>query len=164
MIRLVIQYPPPGDNILANMAKLSSEIPKAIKRGLDYGLQFVVGRIKADRLSGIGPYPPDQHRLGQRTGLLSDSLNATPAVISGTSVIATIDNPVIYAGVHEFGATIVAKTSKGLRFQIDGKWIIAKQVTIPERMPVRYGFSEPSNTAVIQEAIMYEVEQTVNAV
>lgn len=38
-----------------------------------------------------------------------------------------------YAGVHQFGATIVAKTPKGLRFKIGNQWIRKRQVTIPAR-------------------------------
>lgn len=38
-----------------------------------------------------------------------------------------------YAGTHQFGATIVAKTPKGLRFRIGNAWITKRQVTIPAR-------------------------------
>jgi phage gpG-like protein len=38
-----------------------------------------------------------------------------------------------YAGVHQFGATITAKTPKGLRFKIGNQWIRKRQVTIPAR-------------------------------
>lgn len=43
----------------------------------------------------------------------------------------------VYARTHQFGddRTIKAKTSKGLRFMVNGKWVIKKKVkvTIPER-------------------------------
>ena len=38
-----------------------------------------------------------------------------------------------YAAIHEFGGTIKPKNGKYLKFQINGKWIFAKQVTIPKR-------------------------------
>lgn len=48
----------------------------------------------------------------------------------------------IYASTHQLGAknrriTIRAKTSKGLVFQVDGKWIRKKQVTVKVNIPAR---------------------------
>jgi len=40
---------------------------------------------------------------------------------------------VIYAGPHQTGATIVAKTAKGLRFEIEGAWVTRQSVTLPRR-------------------------------
>lgn len=40
----------------------------------------------------------------------------------------------VYAGVHQDGATIEPKAPGGrLRFQIAGKWVFARKVTIPPR-------------------------------
>lgn len=38
-----------------------------------------------------------------------------------------------YAAVHQFGATIRAKTAKGLRFRIGDRFVIKRQVTVPAR-------------------------------
>lgn len=38
-----------------------------------------------------------------------------------------------YAAVHQLGATITAKTPKGLRFRIGNAWVTKRQVTIPAR-------------------------------
>jgi len=48
----------------------------------------------------------------------------------------------IYAATHQLGAknrriTIRAKTSKGLVFQVDGRWIRKKQVTVRINIPAR---------------------------
>ena len=42
---------------------------------------------------------------------------------------------VVYAAVHQFGATIVPKTARALRFRLglDGRMVFAKSVTIPAR-------------------------------
>lgn len=40
---------------------------------------------------------------------------------------------VLYAAVHQFGATIRAKGSGHLKFQVGGRWASKKQVTIPAR-------------------------------
>lgn len=42
------------------------------------------------------------------------------------------DEPYL-CGDHEKGGTIKPKNGKYLRFQIDGKWIMARSVTIPAR-------------------------------
>lgn len=48
----------------------------------------------------------------------------------------------VYAGTHQLGAknrriTIKAKTSKGLVFQMEGRWIRKKQVTVRINIPAR---------------------------
>lgn len=52
---------------------------------------------------------------------------------------AEVGTNVIYAGRHQFGdkrpITIKAKTSKGLRFKIGGRWITKKQVKV--QIPAR---------------------------
>jgi len=40
---------------------------------------------------------------------------------------------VLYAAVHQLGATITAKSGDGLRFRIGDSWITKKSVTIPAR-------------------------------
>lgn len=39
----------------------------------------------------------------------------------------------IYAAIHQFGGTIRAKTSRGLRFRIGDRWSTKRQVSIPAR-------------------------------
>lgn len=47
------------------------------------------------------------------------------------------ENTLAYQLVHEFGKKIVPKKAKALRFEIDGKVIYVKSVTIPARPFVR---------------------------
>lgn len=51
-----------------------------------------------------------------------------------TNELAEVGTNVIYAGRHQFGdkkpLVIKAKTAKGLRFQIGGRWITKKQVKV----------------------------------
>jgi phage gpG-like protein len=51
----------------------------------------------------------------------------------GKTVTGRVGSPVVYAAIHEYGGVIKAKSGKFLVFQIDGKWIRTKQVTIPKR-------------------------------
>jgi hypothetical protein len=156
-LEVKLTVPSASQAVLQKMSGLQSEMPKAIKRGLDSGLQFAVGRIKTDRLSGQGPYDPSEHRLGERSGVLRSSLIANPAVISGNTVTGSIDVGTPYAYTHEYGATITARNAPFLVFKIEGKWIRTKKVVIPERAPFRTGLQE--NLKTIQEDISHEWEQ-----
>ncbi len=40
---------------------------------------------------------------------------------------------VVYAGIHQFGGKIKAKTAKGLAFRVGGKFVRVKSVTMPAR-------------------------------
>ena len=44
---------------------------------------------------------------------------------------AKVGTNVVYAPVHEFGATIIPKTAKFLRFKVGGRWVRTKKVIIP---------------------------------
>ena len=56
-----------------------------------------------------------------------------------TASSLTLSNPMVYAAIHQFGGQI--KGNPWLRFQINGKWVTASQVTIPARpfFPVESG-------------------------
>jgi phage gpG-like protein len=76
-------------------------------------------------------------KTGGRTlldrGTLRNSITAT-----ATDSTAQAGTALKYAGIHQFGGTIRAKTSKGLRFKGAGKWANKREVTIPGRpfMPI----------------------------
>lgn len=82
------------------------------------------------------PWPPsiaaDEGRRtlidkGRRGGLMgSFSYQADEAgVVYGTNIL--------YAAIHQFGGTIVAKKAKALRFRIGKRWLQVQKVTIPAR-------------------------------
>lgn len=48
-----------------------------------------------------------------------------------------------YAMAHQRGMTITAKTPKGLRFKIGGRWVRKNSVTLPKRMMVPEGTLGP---------------------
>jgi hypothetical protein len=102
-----------------------TEFPQAIKRGMNRSLAIVSGRIQLSRLTGKGPFPVVEHRLGERTGQLKLRTRATPAQIkaagSTVEVVGAIGSSVKYAAYNEFGTR---KT--------------------PERAPFRTGIRENS--------------------
>jgi phage virion morphogenesis protein len=71
------------------------------------------------------------------TGRLKNSIKS----IASESGFAVGTNT-IYARTHQLGekgrtVTIRAKTSKGLVFQVDGKWVRKKKVTVHIKIPAR---------------------------
>lgn len=62
------------------------------------------------------------------TGRLAGSL--THEVIGDGVMVGT---DVLYAAVHQFGATITAKTDQGLMFRIGDQFVRKQSVTIPQR-------------------------------
>ena len=62
------------------------------------------------------------------TGRLRNSIT-----FAATDTAATIGTNVRYAAIHQFGGTITAKTSKGLRFKGSNGWANVQSVVIPAR-------------------------------
>lgn len=154
-----VVIPPESQSLIRGLSMFSTEVPQAIKRGMDRGMQIVRGKIQETRLSGQGPYPPAEQRLGERTGQLKGSLRAEPAVVAGNTITASIGTPVIYGKVHEFGMTIYPRSAKYLVFQIEGKTIFASKSVIPERAPVRTGVIE--NMRFITDEIAAELTRSM---
>jgi phage gpG-like protein len=158
-VDIKVDLPPESQALIRGFQKLPDEVPQAIKRGMDRALQIVRGRIQENRLSGIGPYPSGERRLGEVTGLLRGSVRAEPAVIQGNQVVGSIGTNVIYGRVHEFGMTIYPRVAKYLVFKIAGKTIFAKRSVIPERAPFRTGVTE--NVDFIAGEISGEIEKSL---
>jgi len=152
-VTIEIELPPESQALIKRFDSMPEELPKAIKRGMDRALQIVAGRIVAKRLTGTGPFPPAEHRLGQRTGFLSRETRATLAVIRGNEVTGAIGTPVIYGRVHEFGfqGAVRGRSKKGKPF--------TRQMRIPERAPFRTGINE--NADYIAGEIASEIEDTL---
>lgn len=96
-------------------------------------------------------YGGDPSNLQSRNPVLSKSFQLTV-----TPSQATVSNPMIYAGVHQFGATITPKNAKFLSWVTgDGKRVFVKKVTIPARpfFPVdRSGNLTPAAEKLIVDA------------
>lgn len=70
--------------------------------------------------------------VGGQTLVDSGRLRASITHRPGPTAVEVGTN-VGYAGTHQFGATIAAKTPKGLRFRIGNAWVTKRAVTIPAR-------------------------------
>ena len=82
--------------------------------------------------------------LNVRSGALRDSVHQE-VLSAPDGVFAVVGTDLIYAAIHEYGGIIVPQTAAALRFAIDGKWIFAKQVTMPERSYLRSTLAEEAD-------------------
>ncbi len=104
---ITIQLSPNAIALSEKFKRAPQEFPQAIKRGMTRALAVVSGRIQERRLTGHGPFPVTEHRLGERTGQLKLRTQATPAEITSegtqTVVEGAIGSSVFYAAFNEFG-------------------------------------------------------------
>lgn len=70
--------------------------------------------------------------LRVRTGRLRASL-VSRVEPHGRSWQARVGTPVRYGRVHEFGATIVPRRARVLRFEVEGQRVFARRAVIPAR-------------------------------
>jgi phage gpG-like protein len=98
-----VELPEDARSLIKGLEAFPEKIVLALKRGIDKALPEVASKIQADRLTGQGPFPIEEHMLGVRSGQLRQSVRFTAGVIDGDTVIASIGSPLRYAAVHEFG-------------------------------------------------------------
>lgn len=142
-------------------------LKRVVAKGLTRGTLLLVGQIQAKHLTGKGPFPVAQHKLGVISGRLRQSLRGTPARIEGDNVVSSIGTVVSYARAHEFGfsgrvnvraheVTMTSlfgkKLSEPLRFS---RLASTRQVKIPERRPIRAGIE--ANGELLNREIAREV-------
>ncbi len=140
---------------------------RAVARGMQRGTLLIAGRIQKDRLSGKGPFPVAQQKLGVVTGRLSQSVRGTQPQSSGDAVTTSIGTNVKYAAAHEFGfkgevnvkaheVTMTKlfgrKLKEPLRFS---RLAARRKVNIPERRPFRAGIEE--NIGLLEREVSLEV-------
>jgi hypothetical protein len=139
---ITIQLSPSAIALTDKFRSMPQELPQAIKRGMTRGLLIVAGRIQERRLTGRGPFPVTEHRLGERTGQLKLRTHSTEATIQSTGEQATVSgaigSSVKYAAYQEFGTR---KT--------------------PERAPFRTGIAE--NVKFIGQEIESEIMKSLKA-
>lgn len=147
-IRIVLTPP----DLLQRLRNAPAAVPRAIAQEMNLQNQLTIGHIVQRRMTGKGPFPPSEGRLGVKTGRLRGSLRATAAVVQGQTITSAIGTNVKYAGIHEFGGTIpayviTARNKKSLRFVIGGKVLFRKSVNhpateIPARAPIFRGIED----------------------
>lgn len=84
------------------------------------------------------------------TGTLRRSIHSETAEKSGSRVRVLVGTDLEYAAMQEFGGTIVPKSARRLVFEVDGKKVFARKVTIPAHPYLRPAFDEQKGEAVRQ--------------
>lgn len=160
-----------AQSVIARLKRMPAALAPAIARGMDKANQLAIARIQSAHLTGRGPFPPPQQRLGIVTGRLRASVNASPAQVNSDTITSAIGSNVIYAAIHEFGGRIhhPARRAK-VRLRTDARGNLVRQlansnlatfassahkrakeietdvpaydVEMPERMPFRAGIRE----------------------
>ncbi len=155
----------------------------AIAAAMDRTNEETVGYTVAKHLTGAGPFPVAEHRLGVGRaiggGRLRNSLRPELAQIAGTTVLSSIGTNVRYAGVHEFGFdgmvsvrkfTRVNRSRDVYRPRKDGKGVTkdviaagfstvrahTMKMNMPARAPIETGIRErvPQYSSAISAAIL----------
>lgn len=132
---LEIELSPEAVNLIERYRAMPQTIARAVADGLDeaiHGTDGVLDTIKVQRLTGQGPFPVEDHRLGVRSGQLRQSVYGTPAVISGDNVSASVGSPVFYAKIHEEGAVYSRRSKPGkVRLRLDRHGNLVRQDRFP---------------------------------
>lgn len=143
--------------LTSNAAELGRELGQfrglalqQMASAMDLENQGTIRHIAQNKLSRRGA-----KTLGVVTNRLRGSLRAARTSVSSSGIEGAIGTNVEYAGVHEYGATIKAKNKPYLRFNIGGRWVQKKSVTIPARPFLSTGIQERESnySAALSKAI-----------
>lgn len=114
-----------GDDKLRNgISQTAKKLPGRVYNSVVQACLLVEVRAKTYHLAG--------HTLKARTHRLQQSVKSMVRR-EGRKIVGRVGSPVVYAAIHEFGGIIKPKNAKYLVFQIEGKWIRTKKVTMPKR-------------------------------
>lgn len=105
-----------------------------INKALSYTGMQLIGYIQENKLSG--------QVLKVRSNKLRGGLALKQTIDDNNRKKVIMTSAVGYALIHEFGGTIRPKKAGALTFQVDGNWIRAKVVDMPERAYIRPSISE----------------------
>ena len=124
----MIDFKLTGDGqVLAGLVRAEGEAVRRVRETVVVQTLKLSRHIKEQKLTG--------QVLKVRTGTLRRSIGHT-IDDTGSAITGQVSTPVKYAPLHEFGGTVKAriveaKRAKALRFQVGGKTVFAKRVSIP---------------------------------
>lgn len=120
MIRLALH---PPDLSTGPLVRLETRLPAILRESLERALEDGL-RTARDRMGHGGP----QVRSGRLLRSLGWNITGSGDQIQGELYA---DTP--YAGAQEYGATILARRANYLKFQVQGRWVQVRRVTLPAR-------------------------------
>ncbi len=128
-VQIKIELTPAAQKIVANLQTLPAQIMAAVAGAMDKANQLAIAKIQRDHLTGRGPYPPEQHKLGIVTNRLRGSVNASAAEVQGQQVVSAIGSNVVYAKIHEFGGRIkIQARNAKVRLKTDARGNLIRQL------------------------------------
>jgi hypothetical protein len=80
-----------------------AQIREALLRGVEAGNLQLLARIQKERLTGSGPFPVSQKRLGVVSGRLRRSMRFSRPTFDRGILRTSVGTNVVYFGKHEFG-------------------------------------------------------------
>jgi len=158
-----IQLTEQAKALIARMETLPARALTAVAGAMDRENLLTIAHIQRAHLTGVGPFPPEQHKLGVRTNRLRNSVTASSASVEGQRVDSAIGSNVIYAAVHEFGARIhhEARETK-VRLRIDARGSLVRQLNHPH-LAVFAGRTHKRAKEVSAQVGAYDVEMPERA-
>lgn len=112
---------------LSDTAPLMREVAAAMEA-------WTIGRFEREEAPDGTPWPPSRRALEQGGQTLTDHGLLRQSISRVfTARTAEAGTNLIYAGVHQGGATIRPVSAKALIFQVGGRTVSAQEVTIPAR-------------------------------
>jgi hypothetical protein len=162
---------PEAQRTVASLQTMPQRMAATIAKAMDLENQSTLQNIVENHLTGKGPYPIEDHKLGERSHQLRNSARATAATIEGNTIDSALGSPLVYAGPNEFGAriTMPARQQK-VRLRVDARGALVRQlgksnlamfarsshkrvkestvhvgaheINLPERAPFRTGITE----------------------
>jgi phage gpG-like protein len=126
VIRLALH---PPDLSTGPLARLERRMPGLLRQALEQALEEGL-RAARDRMGQGGP----RVRSGRLLRSLGWSVSGSDDQLQGELYT---DTP--YAGAQEYGATILARRAEYLKFQVQGRWVQVRRVTLPARPYLRPG-------------------------
>jgi hypothetical protein len=92
------------DTLAIMVSDLPSIVIPALVRAMAKMGQATISKAQTEHFTGRGPFPVSENKLGDRTGLLRRSLEASrPVVESNGRVSMSMGSQVKYFAIHEFG-------------------------------------------------------------
>lgn len=156
--KITIRLDARSQQVLEGVASFTPRMLEAVRQTMDVQNELTVGHIAERRMTGRGPFPVEEHRLGVRTNRLRLSLRPAKAIVvtvGGNSVVVSdIGTNVAYAGTHEMGysgpvqvpqhtRTITTAFGKKLEKPVEVQVRQhTRQLDMPARAPIQHGIMD----------------------
>lgn len=103
-MNISITLSPGSARTMERLRNFPDVLSRAIRRGQDEATKEIADITRTERLTGKGPFPVPEHRLGQVTDLLHSTTRPEPTVqLSADTYQSKIVNDAPYTYVHETG-------------------------------------------------------------